>query len=811
MVAMIKNNNSKIVRKIALRSLKSGKMRNIFVIITIAMTAALISGLAGLSAGNKKEEERKLSSVQQVVYMNITDEQIENLQKDERIEEMVLYKSGSSFEADGYILNAGYFQNNTGRIKTPVTEISEGYYPEKMDEIVVDKAYMKCIGKEVEPGVDIAVTWLDGTTENYIVSGYTDYKTAVKNFTVLFSEEYAENGSQLKNIPYSAAVRICNADDMSGDVFLSEIRNIGEQYGIERHNINENNWYVNSKIHTPVEILTIVGVSAAILLVSLLVIHSIFYISITGRIREFGQLRTIGMTSKQIRKAVNMEGTILTFAGLLAGLLIGTSCVCVIAPGGFDLLNTFVIWLLTAVSDLTMVRFSIRKPAKIAALASPVEAAKLSGYESRGKTGKNRKMTPFGLARISVGRNRKKFRMTVLSLGIAGVLFLCGTTLLGSYNREEYSRQLEFYFGEYMIGISSNAVQLAEHGRADIQMNNPLNEELLSQIASLDGVKNITVTECLDAEYEYNNYRADDRVTPFDREEIELLSKYSENGVVFDYDQMVRDKEIIITDNDTAEEIFGWRFQTGDRVLFRWFDGMDYREDYFKIAGCIDDILDLYDDKNDSGQRLAMGGGWFLIPGELIENMVPESYNLNNKFIISVEDWQNETKVKEFIETIAAEDSTLAFDTLSEEMERDESTYRSLQYMIYGLSAFLMGFALINLINTLVSNVMSRKREFAMLRSIGMSARQLSRMIIGEGLMLAVRNIIITFVLGTTAGYALIIAMKNLGANYLHWHFPIWYLLGYTVLVIAAPVIISEAVIKILDKKTLVERLREVE
>ena len=420
-------------------------------------------------------------------------------------------------------------------------------------------------------------------------------------------------------------------------------------------------------------------------------------------------------------------------------------------------------------------------------------------------------MTPLGLAKISVGRNRKKFRMTVLSLGIAGVLFLCGTTLLSSYNREEYSRQLEFYFGEYIIRISSNATQLAEHGMADIQMNNPLNEELRSQIVSLAGVKNITAAERMEVAYEYSNYRSDDSVTPFDREEAELLNRYSENGAVFDYDQMVRDKEIIITDNDTAEEIFGWRFQTGERVLLRWFDGTDYREDYFKIAGCIDNILDLYNDKNDNGKRLGMGGGWFLIPRELIETMVSDSYNLNSKFIISVEDWENETQVKEFIETIADENSTLVFGTLSEEMERNEGSYLSLQYMIYGLSAFLMGFALINLINTLVSNVMSRKREFAMLRSIGMSTRQLSQMIIGEGIMLVVRNIFVTFVFGTAAGYALICAIKNLGANYLHWHFPIWYLLGYVVLVLAAPVIISETVIKILDKKTLVERLREVE
>lgn len=810
MVTVIKNNNGKIVYKIAFRSLKAEKLRNLFVMITITMTAALISGLAGFSAGNKKEEERELSSMPHVIYANITDKQIENLRKDEHIEEMVIYKRSNSFETDGYVLNAGYFQNNTGRIDTLATEIKEGRYPEKMNEVAVDKAYMECIGKQAETGAGLTVTWLDGTTEHYIVSGYTDSKTTAKNFMVLFSEEYARNGSQLKNIPFSSGARICNAEDMGRDEFLNEIKSIGEQYGIERYNISENSQFVNSKSRTSTELLTVIGVSTAILLASILVIYSIFYLSITSRIRELGQLRTIGMTSKQLRKTVNIEGALLAFWGVLAGLLIGTAFAYALKPAGFYFPNTLAVGLFTAVLDFTMVQLSIRKPAKIAASVSPVEAAKLSGYGPDRARTKYRKLTPFGLARISVKRNRKKFRMTVMSLGIAGTLFLCGTTLLSSYNREEYSRQLAFYFGEYVLGISSNAEQLAEHGLADIQMSNPLSEELLNRIASLDGVNSVTVMERLEVVYEYNNYRSDDCAAPFNREDTELLSRYIENGAAFDYDRMVRDKEIIITGNDLAEEIFGWRFREGEKVLLRWFDGTDYREDSFQIAGCIDNILDLYNDKNDNGKRFCMGGGWFLIPRGLIEHMVPESYSLNNEFAISVRDWKTDTKVKEFIQTLTAENSTLAFKTLSEEMEENENIYLSLEYIIYGLSAFITGFGLINLINTLVSNVISRKQEFAMLRSIGMSTRQLSRMIIGEGLMLVGKNLIITLTLGTAAGYALIYAMKNLGANYLHWHFPVWYLLGYAAFVIAAPVIISESAIKLLDRKTLVERLREI-
>ncbi len=807
---MIKNNNSQILRKIAFRSLKVSKMRDIFIIITVAMTAALISGIAGVSAGHEKEEERQLDLMQHVIYMNVIDEQMDALKKDERIEDIMVYKQGGYFEADGYTLSAVYFQKDANIIKTPVSEICEGRYPEKMNEIVIDKAYMACIGKEPVIGAEVAVTWFDGNTEKYIVSGYTDYKDSGKNFTIMFSEEYAKNGSLLKEIPWSAAVRIYNADNMGGDEFLNEIRSIGEQYGIKRHDINENNMFVNNKSRTSAETITIVVVSVLILFVSIIVIYSIFYISVTGRIRQFGQLRTIGMTSAQIMRVVSTEGIILGFMGIIIGLAIGTVFSYAMKPAGFYLPNTLAICLITAAADLVTVILSIRKPAKIAASVAPVEAAKISGYKAVKKISKHRKLSSFGLAKISMERNRKKFRMTVLSLGIAGTLFICGTTLLSSFNHEEYSRQLDFYFGEYVIKISHNAEQLAEHGIVDIQLDNPLNDDLKAEIASLDGVKNITVGERLNLSYEYNNYRSEDCAVPFGREEAELLSRYSENKVTFDYDKMIIEKEIIISNNDIAEEIFGWRFKTGDKVLLRWFDGTDYREDYFKIAGSIDTI-DIYNDKNDSGKRLGMGDGWFLIPRGLIENMLPDRCNLNYKFVISVKDWENDTTVREYLENVVYEDSTLSFGTLSEEMERNKGIYISLKYMIYGISAFIIGFALINLINTLVSNVMSRKHEFAMLRSIGMRERQLSQMIIGEGLMMSVRNIIITAVLGTTAGYALIYAMKNLGANYLHWHFPGWYLMGYVIFVTVTPVIISAIVIKILDKKTLVERLRETE
>ncbi len=288
-----------------------------------------------------------------------------------------------------------------------------------------------------------------------------------------------------------------------------------------------------------------------------------------------------------------------------------------------------------------------------------------------------------------------------------GVVFLCGATLLSPFRRKEYSRQGEFYFGEYLIGISPDAEKTDGYGIADIRTQNPLNDELKTQLASLHGVKRVTVSERMELAYEYNGCKEDDCAVPFDRKETGILNRHSENGAVFDYDKMVMEREIIITGNDVAEEIFGWRFEPGDQVIFYWNDGEKECRDSFTIAGCVDE-LGIYRDKDDRGRRLEMGSGWFLMLRALMKNMVPETYGMYDKFGVSVEDGENNDGVRKWIKAITEKNPVLSYRTLSEEMKEDESAYLSLKYMIYGISAFLIVFAVINLVNTLVSDLMSR-------------------------------------------------------------------------------------------------------
>lgn len=808
---MLKNNNGAILRKLTMRSLRAGKMRNIFIIITVALSAALISGLTGFALAMDKKEDRELAVQPHVIYGDLSNQQVEALKNDGSMEDIVRYKQGGSMEAENYEIRPAYFSDEGKIIESMRLNITEGRYPEKPNEAAVSKEYLKKLGIGPVIGAEFSVTWVDGATETYTVTGLNDLESESR-FFIMLSEEYAEKGSQLKDVSYTTAARIVGAADMDDQTFLNTIRGIGEEYGIPRYQIRENSSFVIKISNTRASVLfAVVGVGAVILFVSVFVIYSIFYISVTGRIRQFGQLRTIGMTSKQIRKTVRYEGIFLSGAGSLIGILVGTVFAYFIVPKGFYIPNTLITAVLTIIATSLTVMFSVKKPAKIAAAASPIEAAKMSGNggAASSKSGK-RNLTPFGLAKISADSNRKKSAMTVVSLGIGGVIFIMGTTLIASYNIEEYSRTGAYRFGDYVLQVSDNAVKLSEHGAADIQINNPLTKEIEAEIAAFEGVKKVTRYDRFDVQYEYNNYQTNDEVMPFENHCIAAMNKSRTEGEAFDYDRMVHNKEIAICNNDQVKEIYGWKFKPGDTVKLKWYDGYEYREDDFNVAGSFDrgELMKL---NNEDADYLAVGNGWFYIPKDLFKTMVPEEYDPSDGIIVEVEDYKTDTVVKEFLQRYADSDPHLKLTCFSDVVNDGRSNYYLVMGLVWGLSAFIIGFALINLINTLVSNAMSRKQEFAMLCSIGMSGGQLKKMIIGEGLILAVKNIMITAVFGTAAGYAMIQIMREFQATYLHWHFPVWYMLGYIAMVLVVPVLISAVITNILEKKTLVERLREAE
>lgn len=796
------NNNNEVVNHLAVSSIKNSRMRNVFIVFTIALSVCLLMVMSLYTIGFEESQKRQVANMQHVSYEQVTEEQIEALAKDDRVEMLKLDKLGQGIEVDNKMIRPIWYGNNA--IKGDGSEvsfmtISEGKTPEAVNEIAVSKGYCVSMGIVAEPGTEVSISFLDGSTEKFIISGILEMTEKTKVYPILFSESYAKEGTQLKDIRYDALVRIHNAEEMSQNEFLIEIRDIATKSGVERKQVNENNYFqdtLSGGDRQTQQIVVIIVLSIGILFVSILVIYSVFYLSIIGRIRQFGQLRTIGMTKKQIKRMITREGLLLSTMGIPIGLLVGGAIGYVLQKNGWDWKNTFIITGIVIIADIITVLISIHKPARIASTISPIEAAKYTGYyDKKGKlTTKQlqRELTPLSLAKMSVARNRKKTIVTTISLGVGGVLFMLATTFINSTNLEEYSRQGGFRFGEFIIDLSYNAAEIAEHGLTDLQIDNPLNDELMKRLKAIEGVTSITSIGEAVMRWEAHGEMEEESLTGFSKGEIP--EKFLESGTL-DYDKMIKNDEILICGNSLFEEFYGWKYEIGDTIKITIYNGTEEVEKEFTVIGFID--IKYF--------RSNPEASCYLIPEDTL-NGIMRNMNLTTELIISTEEAKQE-QVEAELQQIVRENPILTMDTLREQKEVDEASFTLLFGMILGLSIFIIGFSMINLVNTLITSVVTRKQEFAMLQSIGMTYKQLMKMIQAEGLLLSLGNLIITLVVGTPVSYAVVELLRYFDADYMHFTFPIWFLMGYVVLIIVLPVVVSTVTLRSFEKQTLVERL----
>ena len=800
------NDTSAVVKKYAKRSMRKSRIKTLLSVLTIMLSVALLSGFILSVVGMATETKRELQTANHAIYYNINDKQIEELRQDNRIADSRIYIQAGNTQVDDYLIIPVYIEQKDSNIA--VEELVEGQYPIGLYDAAVDKAYLSRLGLPAELGTKITIPFYDGSSETFTVVGLTDNGSTERVYSLYCSEKYAHTGSQFETSVTALTVQLADATQMSSENFKETVQKIGTDYGITAQYSDYNDGFVASLEPNQEDIMIISIFSITVLFVSYLVIYSIFYIYVQNQIREFGQLRTMGATPKQIKTILRTQGKILCILGTILGLIIGGTAAFLFKPDGWSWLNTALVSVLIFSLVYAMVWLALSKPAKIAGSVSPIEAAKSTGYQSAQLYSKklHRRITPFSMAVMGSSRNRRKWVVTVLSLGVAGIMFMGGTTLLSSLDMERFARQGLLEYGEFEIDLSRNAVRNDPHGATGVQLNNPLNDELIQNITQIEGVKEVTQYKTLEAKFEYNHASRKDKFVPFTSEQQKILKQYLSAGTI-DYKSMIENKEILVLRNEYADYVFDWTFQVGDTVKFRWFDGQSYQETEYTIAGEISDEIF----KDPLGGKLFGKAGFFLLPDQLLQKMVVPNFNFNSHLLISINDFSLEPEVREKMNSLMETIPTVTMETLHNLYQDSEAMYQRTSLVIWGLSSFIMLFAVINLINTLIATTLSRKHEFSTLRSIGMGKKQLQWTIQWEGILLAFWNIGITLVAGTAVGYGIVHYLNSVGDDSWVWQFPLVYFMGYAIISIMLPMIISAVIIHILQKKSIVEQLREID
>ena len=477
---MIRVKNQKVITRLSQKSLAANRLRNVVAICAIALTTMLFTALFTMAGSLMKTFEqqtfRQVGGDMHGTFKNLNQEELEALQDDPLIAKpakrlMLGFLTGSGFNKIHAEISYMDAACANGYFCTP----QQGTLPaEGTDQIACDTRILEALGVKPEIGAKITLPYTlgDGTAHpvekagTFTLSGWWEYDTASVASHALVPLSYAEEtlaGYDNHDDPLDStgawALNVYLKDTGSIRTTLEKIlANHGYQCtdnGLDNYIDIGVNWaYLGAQASASADPGTFVLLAVLLLVIILtgyLVIYNVFLISVSGDIRFYGLLKTIGTTPRQLRRIVRRQALLLSCAGIPVGLVAGYFLGVVLAP--YLLAGTSVshvessanplIFVGAALFALGTVLFSCRKPGQIAAKVSPIEALRYTGNDDAPKTKKATRRTagggkPFGMALANLGRNRKKTVLVAISLAMAVALLQVTYTLAISFDMDKY-------------------------------------------------------------------------------------------------------------------------------------------------------------------------------------------------------------------------------------------------------------------------------------------------------------------------------------------------------------------------------------
>ena len=611
----------------------------------------------------------------------------------------------------------------------------------------------------------------------------------------------------------------------------------------------------------PTTLSVIVVILVLIIFTGYLIIYNVFQISVTGDIQFYGLLKTIGTTPRQLRRIIRTQALILSLIGIPIGLLLGWLLGGVLTPVITARLNEVttvvsvspLLFAGAAVFSLVTVRISCRRPGRLAGKVSPVEAVRYtegSSEKTRVKGRKARKVSPFTMAWANLGRSKGKTVVTVLSLSLAVVLLTVTVNFAGGFDMDKFVSN--FTASDFIVA-NAGKFQTSTLFSAEQAVPQSVIDDIDAQGGITDsGVvygQTSPVLEYVTEDWFRQNKQ--NFYTPEEMDNLIRLTDKNEAGLLADGVQISGMSDFALDHLTVLEGDLSALYEPGSRAIAAVYSEDDYgNADMASHWARLGDTVTLryveeseyYDP--DTGEVWASledvpdGANWVERPvkyrdvdytvAALVTVPFALSYRYygSDEFILNDETFVQDTGTSDVMyyafdttdETNAAMESFLADYTENVNPELDyesKATYagefesmRSMFLLLGGALSFIVGLVgVLNFFNAILTGIIARQRELAVLQAVGMTGRQLRAMLIWEGLLYALGAAGLALILTLTLGPIAFQAVEGL-----FWFFtyhlnltpflfiiPLFALLGAGI-----PVITGHE----MAKRTVVERLR---
>mgnify|MGYP000835716136 FL=1 len=786
------NDTSAITKKLAKKSLQSEKRRNLMVVIAVALAAFLICFTGIVSTSLTQMQRNQVVDTYEAVWLGVEENDIETLKGLPEFERVGgYYMLGEELSEQGYHASYVYNDAEMMEIGRDQMKLLEGNLPQKANEVVVSEYFLSTYGNNAKIG-DTVTLDTESFHGDYVVTGIMDSvnEKEANTCAIILSKAALTEWKGFDPAGYRAYVHFKNSDQLGEELITSYCREIAEEYQLPNPSMNNKYFAYASKSF---DFLPIFGVIVIVLIGGYIVIQSIFRISINDKIRSYGQLRTIGATPKQIKRIVKREGRKLGSIGILIGTVLGVCCGFLLFSKGFNAVSYAVMVSLTLISGWIMVSISIRKPVKIAAGISPIEAVRFTPVQKDIRSRKkNIKLNPVSMGIANFKRDRKKTISIVASLSIGGILLMVVSSIVLVRSPEQIAR-LYFPDSDYKIYLQDLSEEMLVKG-------NPLNEELKQEVLSVDGVTDIIVARqslhtSIKTDANQNSGICD---TLTDQNYAMVEAALTEGTMPTDSHSIVIHDQIVAYFEDMG---------VGSTVEFSSIDGKQ------SIPVTISGVFSTSKMPVIFGHgRAHTDGSVFFAPKDLFYELYPEITTFDYSWSIVSNPKKAET-VKAELKNIVAEHSNLALDEIDTAIAAEKSQNSAAFGSMQVLSWLVFLFGVINLINTTLSNQMSRKQENSVLRSIGLTQKQLCKMNICEGLCYAffatLAILIVGFPISIVASREISIA--TFGGNVVPYKFPVLEMGLFILVLFGMELILSVWTIRRQKKQSLIEQMRTME
>ena len=876
--------NRDCIRNLSFKTLLASRKRNWIAIAAIVLTTLLFTSLFTVAMSINSSYEmytfRQIGGYSHGTFKEVSEEQAKAIAAHPKVKAAGLRTNIGSMDSGMFAkvpAEISFMDENC--TAWSFAQPDTGRMPQSGKEITMDTGALRLLGIEPKLGTQIPLTFTVGDknqvsyekTDTFTLVGWWEYDDISPVHYINVSQEYARaveaEGIAAGMDPFRTDLNVmmASAVDIRGQMEQvdTDLGYTWEQDGSDNVVRIGVNWgYTTAQLGESIDTTTVLAILAFLALViftGYLIIYNIFQISVTGDIRYYGLLKTIGVTPRQLRRIIRQQALLLCAVDIPTGLLLGYGVGAGLTPvvmaettfgAGITTISTSpLIFLSSALFALITVLFSCARPGRIAAKVSPVEATKYTeAVQTRKKRRTTRGAKVHQMAFANLGRNKSKTILVVISLALSVVLLnvlvtftngfdmekylakqTCADFIVSSTDYFRYSSTAESYLSaETMEKIAANTsrslsgcgykstgaigwMSEAEWRRERTRFGSPgtvetelaqhhaRRGELVSCAAQIEGLdeslfEKLTVVE--------------GDLAPLFREGSNAIAMavYTDDyGNVTNLDQYPK---IGTTQTITyVEDAYYIDKRTGEKCnestppeFYNYFIAQSYDVDYTICA--------YVTVPHSMSYRYGNLGYRFVLPVDRLaeDSLYPP---IPMFYLFDTPDAASEEAAESYLAALTAGDlSGLMYEskaTLRAEFEG----FQNMFLLLGGLLCAIIGLVgVLNFFNAIMTGILSRRREFAVLQAVGMTGKQLKTMLVWEGLFYALGAAGIALVLST--------ALNPLAGSLLETMF--WFFSAHFTIV---PVLLALPVFALLGygipaimyrqatRQSVVERLRE--